>query len=334
MKIKKMESYDKTLSQNNRDDIGISSSVWATMPKEAKEAFLKACSKIKELEGSEKQASVKHQNVKEKTYDKVETSSVNDDVSNPEYKIWLPKKYRRQQLAKYTVPRKKVWKEVRIEKLIKTTNKMRAIVGHDISGPITYPMIADPKVIAYKGNGDSRLLELQSKTYPAKSQVVTMKDALKEYPNIIEETNNDINNDFTLYPEVGQNAKTIQMYSKQKTHDHAYLDSGADSTGIGSHAWIIDTKSDRKATISGFNREEESIVSIGSAYTAVDLPDGQTILLQVNEATLHGPTGKTLLSVIQMRDNNVFVDEKPRKFGGLSCMKKDDYVIPLHYIMA
>ena len=106
------------------------------------------------------------------------------------------------------------------------------------------------------------------------------------------------------------------------------MDSGADSTGIGGNAWIIDSKSDRKVTISGYNKEDEAVVYIGSAYTAVDLPDGQTILLQVNEATIHGATGKTLLSVIQMRDNNVFVDEIPRKFGGLSCLKKDDIVIP------
>ena len=114
--------------------------------------------------------------------------------------------------------------------------------------------------------------------------------------------------------------------------EFAIMDGGADTINVGGNAWIIEEIiPNRNVQVSGYDNDEtiKSNVQIGTAITATDLPDGTTILLQANEATLMGEKSNTLFSVAQMRANNIEVHDKARVHGGKSCIQADDIVIPL-----
>jgi hypothetical protein len=114
------------------------------------------------------------------------------------------------------------------------------------------------------------------------------------------------------------------------TYDYAFVDTACDTCGLGRSAWVLDTMTERKVQVAGYDHQDtaKDNVPIGSGITAIDLPDGETILLTVNEATILGNAAHLLLSVIQLRENGIEVDDKPRRHGGTSCMMVEDYVIP------
>ena len=75
---------------------------------------------------------------------------------------------------------------------------------------------------------------------------------------------------------------------------NAVCDSGADTCLLGS-AFKMLRHSDRKATVSGF--DENLIIDdmmIGTGVTAFDKPDGETILVMVNEGIDHTKQDNTL----------------------------------------
>ena len=130
---------------------------------------------------------------------------------------------------------------------------------------------------------------------------------------------------------------TSKLYSKKRTdecgdkYEYGYIDSGSDTIGIGGHCWIVESKSNRKVEIAGYDKKDtvKSGIYIGTGVTAVDLPDGDTVLLRANEATLLGEDANTLFSVMQMREHGVNVYDTAKRHGGLSCLHVEDYVIPL-----
>ena len=58
---------------------------------------------------------------------------------------------------------------------------------------------------------------------------------------------------------------------------------------------------------------QEPDVPIGSGITAVDLPDGDYYSFEEStRPTILGPAGHSLLSIVQIREHGIYVDEKPR----------------------
>ena len=107
----------------------------------------------------------------------------------------------------------------------------------------------------------------------------------------------------------------------------AYLDNAADTFGIGGTAWIVESLSGKTVHIEGYSEDATSSnVPIGNAVTALDLPDGETLILHANEGTVLGDKANTLASEKQMEANGVIVytDESGRKF-----IEADGYIIPL-----
>ena len=95
---------------------------------------------------------------------------------------------------------------------------------------------------------------------------------------------------------------------------NAVCDSGTDTCLLGS-AFKMLRHSDRMATVSGF--DENLIIDdmkIGTGVTAFDKPDGETILVMVNEGIDHTSQDNTLLANNQMRHNGVDVSETHQKF--------------------
>ena len=88
---------------------------------------------------------------------------------------------------------------------------------------------------------------------------------------------------------------TVKMYSSHSTdegeksgYEYAYIDSGSDTFGIGGKAWIIDYITDRTVQVAGYHTMDtiKHDVPIGTGITAVDLPNGETVLIRANEKQL------------------------------------------------
>jgi hypothetical protein len=135
---------------------------------------------------------------------------------------------------------------------------------------------------------------------------------------------------------------TAKMFSKitqeepEDTYEYAFIDSAADTFGVGGKAWVIDSLSDKKVQVAGYHTVDtvKNDIPIGSAITAVDLPNKQTILLRANEATIMGENANSLFSVPQMLENNVDVQDKSRRHGGKSYLECEGIIIPLTMVDA
>ena len=112
-------------------------------------------------------------------------------------------------------------------------------------------------------------------------------------------------------------------------HDTLILDGGSDTCTIGEKAWIIEYISKKTMNTQGFHKDLTiQSIPIGGAITACDLPNETTALLQVNEASLLGEDANSLLSIAQLRANQVFVFEIPRKYGGFPILKQKIVFFP------
>jgi hypothetical protein len=120
-----------------------------------------------------------------------------------------------------------------------------------------------------------------------------------------------------------------------KRHEHdqrGYLmiDGRSDTCSIGGNAWVIMYLSDKYVDVNGFSLSHTMRdIRIGGGITATDLPDGTTILLKMNEASLLGRDGASLLSIAQSEANSVHFETTPRKLGGFPHIEVDGVIIPL-----
>ena len=92
----------------------------------------------------------------------------------------------------------------------------------------------------------------------------------------------------------------------------------------------------RMVEVLGFNdeRRKETGKNLGSGICAIDLPSNETILLQVNEGVVM-QTGKTLLSVNQIRHFGHIVDDCPKCYGRKqSIATTQGHILPLSYCRA
>ena len=125
-------------------------------------------------------------------------------------------------------------------------------------------------------------------------------------PDIHAQFNLNIEQAMELYPEAIKeySKKKLKMYYKTilpaEHHHQLIIDCGADTSGIGGPEWIIDEMTNRYVDISGYNNIFHDKKSrIGSAITAIDLPDNKTILIKINEATILNNDANSLLSTTQ-----------------------------------
>jgi len=97
---------------------------------------------------------------------------------------------------------------------------------------------------------------------------------------------------------------------------------------------MIDTVTDQKVSIIGYDNEETASkdIKIWAGITLTDLLDGETVLLRVNGATLLGEKASSFLSVAQLRENGIVVDNQARRNGGTSNMKLKNYVVLVNLV--
>ena len=101
-----------------------------------------------------------------------------------------------------------------------------------------------------------------------------------------------------------------------------YNDSGADTTMIGDNCIVLST-TDRLVTVVGFESAKAVVpnLPIVTAATAVDLPDGETVILIFNEAIKLPPGNNSLICINQVRAFGHKVDDIPHKYGGKQQIK-------------
>ena len=104
---------------------------------------------------------------------------------------------------------------------------------------------------------------------------LTKEQALDLYPEAMENISWKSPNNSRLF------FKTI--LDEDSHQNQLIIDSGADTSGIGGTEWVIDEITERSVDVSGYNNYVHNQKSkIGSATTAVDLPDDRTILIKIN----------------------------------------------------
>ena len=98
---------------------------------------------------------------------------------------------------------------------------------------------------------------------------------------------------------------------------------------VGGPAWHIDCTTDKHVDVLGFTKKHQiSDVQIGGGTTAHDLPDGRTILLKANEATMLNDESASLASAMQMQENQFSVDQTSKKIDGFPHIEVDGTTIP------
>ena len=87
------------------------------------------------------------------------------------------------------------------------------------------------------------------------------------------------------------------MYAKKNQYkvtvdkdNMTHIDIASDTVGIGVYAWVIEEVSNKNVTIAGYDnhRKIQDKIRIGNGVTDKTLPDGETVLIMVFEATLLG----------------------------------------------
>jgi hypothetical protein len=120
-----------------------------------------------------------------------------------------------------------------------------------------------------------------------------------------------------------------------KNNRISILDSGTDTFVLGQEWGVLSSHNTRRANVVGFDHEAavKRNLPIVSAITAVDLPDGTSVLLIVHEAIYNNTVNHSLLSVFQLSDFGVKIDSICHKHGGTQKMVIQDVgsslVIPL-----
>ena len=110
-----------------------------------------------------------------------------------------------------------------------------------------------------------------------------------------------------------------------------YIDSARDTVGIGVDAWVIEEVCDMTITISGYDNHHiiQQKTRIGNGVTDKTLPDGETVLNRLSEATLLGENANNLVSTLQLQENFVDIDDRPKLHGRKSFFDKDGIIVTL-----
>ena len=125
------------------------------------------------------------------------------------------------------------------------------------------------------------------------------------------------------------------------------IDSYADTSCAGAHAWVIEFVEGTKVSAQGFASSQGPIEDLTVAHVAYayDTPTGETIILEVNNSLYLGHLmDGSLLNPIQCMEHGIQIDTRPRKFypqddgvqsvriPSLECVIPVDYHGPLPYL--
>jgi hypothetical protein len=101
--------------------------------------------------------------------------------------------------------------------------------------------------------------------------------------------------------------KCMNLFHLPENHHISILDGGADTCILGQGWKVLSVHNTRRANIVGFDHEAavKRNLPIVSAITAVDLPNGISVLLIFHECIYNDTANHSLLSEFQLRDFGV-----------------------------
>ena len=129
-------------------------------------------------------------------------------------------------------------------------------------------------------------------------------------------------------------ARIMHSIALENNQQVALSDNGSDSTVIGKIWYIMSEEAFRTASLSGlYDFVLGKRLPIVSGIAACDLPNHQTVILQVDEAIYDKDLNHTILSEFQMREAGVTVDSTAKRHGGNQTItirqNEEDIEIPL-----
>jgi hypothetical protein len=151
-----------------------------------------------------------------------------------------------------------------------------------------------------------------------------LEDAIKS-SNLYEEQHTDYdlwNSEYNIYTSLSINntlhTTCMSLLILPEKYHISVLDGGAYTCVLGKGWEILAIHNSRRANIVGFDHEDavKKNLSIVSAITAVDLPNGQSILLVIHEAIYNETFNHSLLSEFQLREHGILIDSTCRRHGG------------------
>lgn len=125
--------------------------------------------------------------------------------------------------------------------------------------------------------------------------------------------------------------KSNQLNTQVTHSEDALIDSGADTTCLGPAFHIIST-TDCFVNMIGYDNDMvKNNLQIGDGITLATNDSGNKVLLWFNEGIIH-PEGKSILSVNQMREHYVEVNDIAKRYGGQQNLKViEGDTLPLKY---
>ena len=120
--------------------------------------------------------------------------------------------------------------------------------------------------------------------------------------------------------------KCMNLLFLPENYHISILDGGADTCVLGKGWEVLSIHNSRRANVVGFDHETaiKRNLPIVSAITALDLPNGQSILLLVHEGIYNETSGHSLLSEFQLREFGKIIDSICRRHGGAQQMMIKD----------
>jgi hypothetical protein len=112
--------------------------------------------------------------------------------------------------------------------------------------------------------------------------------------------------------------KCMNLLHLPEKYHISILDGGVDTCVLGQGWEVLSVHNTRRANVVGFDHETavKRNLPIVSAITAVDLPDGISVIVIVHEAIYNDTANHSLLSEFQLRDFGVKIDSICHKHGG------------------
>ena len=107
------------------------------------------------------------------------------------------------------------------------------------------------------------------------------------------------------------------LFLPEKYHI-SILDDGADTCVLGKGWEVLSIHNSRRGNVVGFDHEAaiKRNLPIVSAITALDLPNGSSILLVVHQCIYNETSKHSLLSEFQLREFGIIIDSTCHRHGG------------------
>jgi hypothetical protein len=114
------------------------------------------------------------------------------------------------------------------------------------------------------------------------------------------------------------NNECMNLLHLPEKYHISILDGGADTCVLGQGWDVFSVHNTRRANVVGFDHEAavKRNLPIVSVITVVDLPDGISVILFVDEAIYNDTANHSLLSELQLRDFSVKIDSVCHKHVG------------------